>query len=147
MSDFRVLPRLDHDNEFFWTSGRDGMLRFLRCAGCGYFLHPPGPVCPRCWSRELSPRPVSGRATLFSFTVNHQPWAPGAEEPYVIGLVQLDEQEDLRLTTNVVEVDPSAVRIGMRLRVVFEDHDPVFVPLFEPIGARSTFGADGRGPG
>ena len=129
---FRVLPRLDGSNDFFWTSGADGHLRFLRCRGCGYFVHPPGPVCPRCLTAELAPEPVSGRATLFSFTVNHKNWAPGTEEPYVIGLVQLAEQDDLRLTTNIVGIDPDDVSIGMPLRVLFEAHDPVYIPLFEP---------------
>lgn len=134
MSEFRVLPALDDENRFFWTSGRDGRLRFLRCGGCGYYLHPPGPLCPRCRGRELAPEEVSGRAVLHSFTVNHQPWAPGPEVPYVIGLVELPEQEGLRLTTNVVNVDPGAVRVGMALRVVFEELDPVYLPLFEPAG-------------
>ena len=129
---FRVMPLLTDDNEFFWTSGRDGRLRFLRCGGCGYFIHPPGPVCPRCLGRDLAPEPVSGGATVFSFTVNHKQWAPGTDGPYVIGLVQIDEQEDLRLTTNIVDVDPDDVRIGMPVHVVFEDRDPVFLPLFRP---------------
>src|SRR5205814_8888932 len=90
---FRVLPRLVPESEFFWTSGKDGRLRFLRCRSCAYYVHPPAPICPRCLSRQLSPETVSGRATLYSFTINHQPWAPGAEQPYVIGLVQLAEQD------------------------------------------------------
>ena len=133
MEPFRVLPRLDEKNEFFWTSGRDGRLRFLCCNGCGYYLHPPSPLCPKCWSHDVAPRPVSGRATVHSFTVNHQRWAPDIEEPYVIGLVQLAEQDDLRLTTNIVNVATADVEIGMPVQVTFEDHDPVFVPLFEPV--------------
>jgi hypothetical protein len=132
MEPFRVLPRLDDKNEFFWTSGRDGRLRFLCCQECDYFIHPPSPVCPRCWSRAVAPRPVSGQATVHSFTVNHQRWSPDINEPYVIGLVQLAEQEDLRLTTNIVNVAIEGVSIGMDVRVTFEDHDPIFVPLFEP---------------
>jgi len=138
MSDFRVLPRIDEDNEFFWTSGREGVLRFLGCDECGYLIHPPGPVCPKCWSRQVSPHPVSGRATLYSFTVNHQNWAPGTEEPYVIGIVVPVEQNDIRLTTNVIGIDPGAVEIGMELEVVFEDRDPVFLPLFRPVAASAT---------
>ena len=129
---FRVLPRLEPDNEFFWTSGRDGRLRFLRCRGCGYFIHPPTPICPRCLSRDVAPEAVSGRAVLHSYTVNHQRWSPDIEEPYVIALVQIVEQDDLRLTTNLVGVAPDDVVIGALLRVTFEDHDPVFIPLFEP---------------
>lgn len=136
MSDFRVMPRLDTDNEFFWTSGRDGRLRFLSCSRCDYLVHPPAPVCPRCWCRQLAPREVSGRATLHTYTVNHQQWAPGTEEPYVIGVVVPDEQDDVRLTTNVIDVPVDQVRIGMELEVVFEDHEPVFLPLFRPAGGQ-----------
>lgn len=138
MSDtpFRVMPLLDDDNEFFWTSGRDGNLRFLHCGSCDYFIHPPAPICPRCHNREVEPKQVSGQASVFSFTVNHQPW-DGSPEPYVIGLVELPEQEGLRLTTAIVGCEPDEVAIGMPVQVVFEDHDPVFLPLFEPAAARS----------
>ena len=128
---FRVQPALDDENRFFWTSGADGRLRFLRCQGCGYYLHPPSPRCPQCGSRELAPEPVSGDGEVFSYTVNHQPW-DGGTEPWVIALVALPEQEGLRLTTNIVGCPPEDVRIGMAVRVAFEQHDQVWFPLFEP---------------
>jgi uncharacterized OB-fold protein len=129
---FRVQPALDDENRFFWTSGADGRLRFLRCQSCGYFLHPPSPRCPQCGGRELAPEALSGRGEVFSFTVNHQPW-DGGTEPWVIALVSLPEQDDLRLTTNIVGCAPDDVRIGMPVQVTFEQHDQVFFPLFEPV--------------
>jgi uncharacterized OB-fold protein len=129
---FRVLPEITPLNEAFWTGGRDGELRLLRCASCDYFIHPPTPRCPRCLSTDVGPQAVSGRATLHSFTVNHQQWIPGAD-PYVIGLVTLDEQDDLRLTTNIVECSPDDVHIGMALEVSFVNHDDVWFPLFRPM--------------
>jgi uncharacterized protein len=131
---FRVPPLLDDVNEFFWTSGRDGTLRFLHCGECDYYIHPPAPICPRCLNRRVEPKAVSGRATVFSYTVNHQPW-DGSPDPYVVGLVEIAEQDDLRLTTSIVGCEPDEVQIGMPVRVVFEDMDPVFLPLFEPEGA------------
>jgi uncharacterized OB-fold protein len=125
------MPRLDADNRFFWTSGKDGQLRFLRCQACGYYIHPPVPICPECLDRDVAPEVVSGDATLWSYTVNHQPWAPGTEDPFVIGLVEMPEQVGLRLTTNIL-IEPEQVEIGIPLHVVFEDHDPVYVPLFKP---------------
>jgi uncharacterized OB-fold protein len=127
---FRVLPALDDANRFFWTSGEDGRLRFLRCQSCGYFLHPPLPRCPQCGSTELVPEAVSGRGEVFSFTVNHQSW-DGSTEPYVIAVVALPEQDGLRLTTNVVGCPADDVRIGMPVRVAFEQRDTVWFPLFE----------------
>jgi len=130
----RVLPTTDELSGFFWTSGRDGTLRLLRCGACSYLIHPPAPICPRCQGRDAAPAEVSGHATVHSFTVNHQPW-DGVGDVYVIAVVEIDEQPDVRLTTNIVGIDPSQVRIGMAVEVVFEDHDPVFVPLFRPATA------------
>jgi uncharacterized protein len=129
---FRVLPTLDEVNTFFWTSGEDGTLRFLRCSACSYIIHPPAPICPQCYGRESAPAEVSGRATVHSFTVNHQPW-DATGDVYVIALVEIDEQADVRLTTNIIDINPDDVRIGMRVEVVFEDYAPVFVPLFRPV--------------
>ena len=130
-SPFRVLPTTEELSGFFWTSGADGKLRFLRCSSCSYLIHPPAPICPQCHARDVEPTVVSGRGTVHSFTVNHQPW-DGAGDVYVIGLVEIDEQADVRLTTNIVDIEPEDVRIGMPVEVVFEDHDPVFLPLFRP---------------
>lgn len=132
---FRVLPRLDADNEFFWTSGEDGKLRFLRCTTCGYFVHPPTPMCPRCLTKSLAPEAVSGRATVATFTVNHQQWMPTFDGPYVIAIVEIEEQPSVRLMTNIVDCDPDAVHIGMPVEVVFEHNDDVWLPLFRPRGA------------
>ena len=136
MSDqpFRVLPVVDDENRFFWTSGEDGRLRFLRCQDCGYYLHPPSPRCPACGSRTLAPEPVSGEATVYSYTVNHQPW-DGTPEPWAIVLVAFPEQEGLRLTTNVVGCPPDDVHIGMPVRVTFDRRDDIWFPVVEPAGA------------
>jgi acetyl-CoA acetyltransferase/uncharacterized OB-fold protein len=134
MVDPRIpLPALEGESAFFWKACRAGRLEILRCGGCGWYVHPPRPRCPKCLAADVAPAAVSGKATLVSYTVNHQPWIPGMTVPYVIGLVELVEQADLRLTTNVVDCAPEAVRIGMALRVRFDPaSDEVGLPLFEP---------------
>ena len=131
---FRVLPRVDDSNRFFWTSGADGRLRFLRCRSCGYYLHPPVPRCPECGGRDVAPEAVSGRGEVYSFTVNHQSW-DGGTEPYAIVLVELEEQTGLRLTSNLLGVDLDAIEIGLPVQVVFEERDGVHFPLFAPAAA------------
>lgn len=135
------MPRLDQENRFFWTSGADGKLRFLRCADCHRFVHPPSPICPECLGRDLAPEVVSGRGTVASFTVNQQQWIPGSEH-YVIAWVAIDEQPDVRLTTNLVDIDENEVEIGMPVRVVFEQvGDDVYLPLFAPAAPQTTAAA------
>jgi uncharacterized protein len=132
-----VLPELTDANRHFWQGGREGRLVVLRCQDCGYYLHPPIPVCPRDQSKHLVPEPVSGRGRVATYTVNHHPWLPGFDPPYVVALVELAEQPGLRLTTNLVNCPPDAVAIGQTVQVVFRHvEDPngdVWLPLFEPV--------------
>lgn len=135
MSDkpFRLLPAVGPDNAHFWQGGAEGELRFLRCTACGTYVHPPAPVCSACLGREFAVEAVSGRARVHTFTVNHHPWVPGFDPPYVVAIVDIEEQEGLRLTTNLVGIEPDAVRIGMAVKVCFEEReDGIFIPLFEP---------------
>lgn len=129
----RPLPKLTPENEFFWTSGADGVLRFQYCGASDRYLHPPRVVCPGC---EEPPeiREVSGRATVVGVTVNHQPWLPDMEVPYVIGLVAIEEDPLVRLTTLIVDVEPDEVVIGLPVSVRFEQHKDVWLPVFAPTG-------------
>jgi uncharacterized OB-fold protein len=104
-----------------------------RCSACDWYIHPGRPICPRCRGRELAPSQLSGRARLHSYTINHKAWFPGQAVPYAIGLVELVEQRDLRLTTNIVNCPLERIAIGMPLQVTFEVvNDDIALPLFEP---------------
>lgn len=124
------LPVVTALNEHFWRGGAVGELRILRCDACGEYVHPPRPACPRCLGRRLTPRAVSGVATVYSVTVNHHPWYPGQQVPYAVALVELPEQAGLRLTTSIVGCPPGAIRIGMPVRAVFVPVADVWVPVF-----------------
>lgn len=131
---FRVPPKVDDTNEHYWRGGADGELRLLRCASCGYWLHPPAPVCRACLSRDLAVQAVSGRGAVHSYTLNHQPWNPTMPHPYAIVVVDLEEGP--RLLTNLVDCDPDGVRVGLEVEVCFEvigegDRE-VHLPQFRP---------------
>ena len=130
---FRLLPDVGPDNEHFWQGGAAGELRFARCQDCQVYIHPPSPVCPDCLSRNLRPEAVSGRARVHTYTLNHQPWVPGFDPPYLVAIVDIEEQEGLRLTTNLVGCEAEDVEIGMAVKVCFEEREEgIFIPLFEP---------------
>ncbi|WP_040701782.1 thiolase C-terminal domain-containing protein [Nocardia vinacea] len=129
----RPLPLLTLENEFFWTSGSDGTLRIQECESCAALIHPPQPVCRYCRGHEMGVRAVSGFATLAGFTVNHRFGVPGLPAPYVVAQVALEEDPRVRLTTNVIDCDPAALVLGMRLEVVFQQDDDVWLPLFRPV--------------
>ena len=128
----RTLPVLNDENRAFWTGGANGQLLVHRCDSCRRWSHPPAASCASCGG-ALHPEPVSGEATIFTFTENHQPFHPDVAPPYVVAIVELVEQPDLRLVTNIVNGDTDALRCGTQVRVLFEDHGEVFVPLFAPV--------------
>ena len=75
---------------------------------------------------------MSGRGTVFTFTINRQQFLDAYPPPYALAIVELVEQEGLQLTTRIVDCDPDAVSIGMPVAVRFEHHDDVYLPVFAP---------------
>ena len=129
----RTLPVIDRDNEAFWTWGREGKLAIHRCANCACFVHPPVPFCPCCESRDVAPQPVSGRGRIVTFTVNPKPWVPDISAPYVLAPVALEEQDEVRLATNIIGCAAEDVRFDMEVEVVFEAAEDLWIPLFRPV--------------
>lgn len=128
----RVLPLVDEQSRAFWEAGRDGVLRFPACNECGALLHPPGPVCRYCRSTDLEVRDVAANGVVAGVTVNHQQWDARYPPPFVIATVAIDADPRVRVLTNLVDVAPDEVRVGMRVRARFEGHEDVWLPLFVP---------------
>jgi hypothetical protein len=130
----RPVPVPDRLTRPFWDHAAAGRLAFQRCRACGRFQHPPGPVCRACGGRELGFDPVSGRGTVYTYTVTHHRVVPGFDDvPYAVALIELEEQPGLRMLANVLEFEPTEVRVGMEVEVVFEDlPGGLRLPQFRP---------------
>ncbi|MGO9151898.1 Zn-ribbon domain-containing OB-fold protein [Mycobacterium sp.] len=124
------LPALDPGNTAFWTGGENGHLLICRCRSCRRWLHPPVPVCRFCLSTDIMTDPSCGRGKVLTYTVNRQPWLPTLPPPYVIAVIELDDDPDLRLTSRLVGIEPEEVFIGMRVGVRFERAGDVWLPVF-----------------
>lgn len=129
-----MLPQLTCENRFFWTSGADGKLRFLRCPDCGRFVHPPQPLCPGCLSENLAPHAVAGTGVVDSFTINHQKWRPDLAVPSIIARVRIDGAPGVVLTTNIIGCTSDEIDIEVAVRVEFEQIEDVYLPLFRKTG-------------
>jgi uncharacterized OB-fold protein len=128
-----ILPGLDLLNRDYWTGGAENRLLIAACA-CGRYLHPPLPRCPACGGRDVAPTAVSGRGRVAAFTVNRQAWLPGMRVPFVFAAVELEEQAELYVLTNIVGCPVEAVRPDLPVEVVFEAHEDVYLPMFRPRG-------------
>ncbi|MBV7394080.1 Zn-ribbon domain-containing OB-fold protein [Mameliella sediminis] len=133
----RPKPMMVPETEFFFEGARAGELRIQRCNACDKAYFPPRPFCPECGSRDVSVIKASGRATLYSYIINHMP-APGYEPPFSVAVVTLEEGP--RMMSNIVDCPqtPEAIQLDMDLEVTFEDRGDVTMPQFRPAGKDSA---------
>lgn len=124
-----IAPTITPDSQPFWDGCARGELLLQRCSDCGTLRHPPSPGCPHCRSARSAWTPASGRGTIYTFTVVRQALGKGWDEhvPYVVAVIEL--VEGVRMLSNLVNVPPEAVQIGMPVEVVFTDGLPLFRPL------------------
>jgi uncharacterized OB-fold protein len=81
-----------------------------------------------------------------AYTVNRQPWISGLEPPYIVAMVELNDEPDVRLITNIVDIAIEDIRVGLQVGVFFEDWAPtsgdedarVWIPLFRPIAGANA---------
>jgi uncharacterized OB-fold protein/acyl dehydratase len=128
----RPRPPVNQDNAFFWEGVGRGELLIQHCTSCGRLRHPPRPMCPNCQSLEWDTVQASGKGEVYSFVVPHHPQVPSFDYPYVVAVIALEE--GTRLVSNVIDIDPADVQIGLPVEVRFVAvDDELTLPLFAPV--------------
>jgi uncharacterized OB-fold protein len=133
MSFPRPLPSPNALTEPYWLAANQHELKLPRCVACTKFHFYPRSACPHCGAVNLEWQPVSGKGEVYSYTVVHRAPSKGFAEmlPYVVAVVALTEGP--HLMTRLTQVQPEAVRIGMRVQVEFEKQDDeTTLPVFRP---------------
>ena len=115
-----VLPAMTAETQPFWDAAGRGELLIERCAECGHNVFPARGICARCRSRDMLEVVVDTPGRVYSFTVNHNPWFPGMEVPYVLVLVEFPDFPGIRVVGRLQTTDIAAVEIGATVRVGFE---------------------------
>ncbi len=131
----RPLPSLDEmDTAPFWSATKDKRLTYQKCDNCGAVVWHPRRHCTGCVDGTLSWHEASGAGTVYTFSVVRQSYHPFFRSlvPYAVAWIDLDEGP--RILSNVVGVDDptSDISCGMKVKVSWEEHDELNVPLFEP---------------
>ncbi|MGI8551758.1 MAG: Zn-ribbon domain-containing OB-fold protein [Dehalococcoidia bacterium] len=129
----KPLPIKTDENAPYWESAKQQELRLQRCSQCGKFRYPPAPFCPHCLSSEAEWRPISGKATVYSYIIVHQRYDPSfaGDLPYNVTIVELEEGP--RFVTNVVDCRNEDLRIGMPLLITYQVATEEFtLPKFGP---------------
>jgi uncharacterized OB-fold protein len=131
------IPKPTPETKPFWDAAKQHQLRIQRCRDCAQHYFYPRPLCPHCLSRNVEWVDCSGRGRLHTFVINYRPPRNfPLQQPFIIGIVELDE--GVRMMSNIVgiEADPTRLRCDMPLEVVFEDlTDTITLPKFRPVRA------------
>ena len=128
----RPLPVPTATTKPFWAAAREGKLALQYDPVARRYQFWPRAISVVTGQQNLEWRVVSGLGRVYSFTVTHVPTV-GFEDrgPYPVALVELDE--GVRIIANLVNVDPAALAIGLRVKVAFETIAPgVDYFAFEP---------------
>lgn len=131
--DRRPRPAPDDVTGFYWDAAAEHRLVLQRCRSCAKFQFPPEICCLHCQAEDFEPAEVSGRGVIYSYSVVDRPLHAGFVDdlPYVVVLVELDDQPELRILTNLVDVpEGTSLSCGMPVEAVFEDRDGVTLPQF-----------------
>jgi hypothetical protein len=122
-----IAPITRHpDSAPFQQAATEGRFVVPQCRACGRIHWYPRPFCPFCFSDSIAWKEVSGRGTVYSYTVMRR-----AKPAYVIAYVRL--AEGATMMTNIVDCAVDEVRIGMEVEVLFHAAPGgVLVPVFRP---------------
>lgn len=126
----RPFPAATPLSRPFWNAAESGTLAIQRCRNCDRYEWTPLEACSTCYSETLEWTPVTGRGSVYSFSVVHRPAHPGFTAPYVVAIVELDE--GVRMLTDLVNIEHDAIKIGMNVRVAFEKDAEMPLYHFEP---------------
>jgi uncharacterized OB-fold protein len=120
-------PSVNPENKAYFDAAASGKLILRYCSACKEFHHYPRALCPHCFSDRTEWRDAKGTGTVYTCSVLRR----GVPVPYCIAYVTLDE--GVSMLTNIVDCDLDAVKIGMKVKVVFKPTDGgAPVPMFAP---------------
>jgi uncharacterized OB-fold protein len=126
------VPLPDDWSRPYWEAARENRLVMQRCRACSRAQYPPDVLCRWCQNDTFAYTDVSGKGTVYTFAVYTRSFVPAFEAPYVLALIDLDDEPDVRMLTNIVEAAVEDVRVDLPVEVVFEPRGEWTVPQFRP---------------
>lgn len=129
----KALPTISELNRPFWEALQRHEFVVPKCANCGDYNWVPYPACRSCQSENQEWTPVSGEATVFSYTIVYR--GPGAfadDVPYAVILGELTEgPRPMLVLANSVGIPNEDLRIGLPIRISYEDIPEEEITLYK----------------
>ncbi len=134
----KPAPNIDKDIAPFWEGVEAQRFLLVRCQDCGTWYWPFA-YCRKCpakaFASNMAWEEASGLGTVFAFNVHQIVFDPAFQDdvPYVYAMIELDEGP--MFGTNIVNCDVHDVRVGDRVRIIFEHNEEggFTLPKAEPV--------------
>jgi uncharacterized OB-fold protein len=135
MASKRPAPVPDEATKPFWRGAQRGNLMIQKCSSCGNYYHPPEPFCLKCLSEDLVFVQVSGYGRIRGYSEVRAGARHGFFKdavPYIIASIELTEQADLILYSNIRGAKLADVSVGAEVKAIFESaSDGMTIPEFK----------------
>jgi uncharacterized OB-fold protein len=105
----------------FWAALREHRIRIQYSPSSGRYVFYPRTLAPGTLADDLEWREIDGAGTLFTYTVADRPTGPPWADALPQLLAVVEWEVGPRVSTELVDVAPEDIRIGMRLTPVFCD--------------------------
>ena len=113
----------------YFDSLAAGTFQIQRCEACSHHVFYPRVQCPHCGADRLAWVEPSGLGTVYSSTVFRRKPADGGDQQ--IALIDLDE--GVRMMSRIENIEPHAVRIGLRVKARIAEQDGAPLVVFDPV--------------
>ena len=132
----RPLPTITPDNQEFWNSTKEHAAKLQRCNVCGNFWYYPGPVCHHCGAQDWTWTALSGKGTIYSFSVLERAKGNPYENDVPIAIVLVRLEEGPVIMSNLFDYEPADLAIDAPVQMTYEDvNDEVTLAVFIPAPA------------
>jgi len=132
----KPLPVPTHISKPFWDGLREHKVRIQYSPSSDQWVFYPRVLAPRTLADDLEWREISGNGKVYTYSVAYRPTAPPWADslPQLLAVVELDEGP--RMTTELMNIEPEQIKVGMRVKPVFFDVEGTETTLlkFEPAG-------------
>ncbi len=114
----KPMPVMTEISAPFWNALKDGSIQLQQCNACHAWTFYPRRHCASCLAHDLAWKEVSGRGTLYTFTVARIPTLPEFAGPDAQILAVVELEQGVRINTTLVGLAPEAIKIGMPVKPV-----------------------------
>ena len=128
----KPVPQPSALTQPYWDGAAAGVLRVQRCSGCGKLRHYPRHICDACHSFDHDWQDCGDAGVVHSWTIAHHPFHPAFKPDLPYALVVVEMAEGVRVLGRFSQADGAGLRIGLPVRLGFEQADGYALPRFTP---------------